>query len=137
MAARHTLMVLALTLSACAAQGASAEPESLTCSVSDTRFKFRDVSCALPASPEARTYRFRALFSGGHDDSELSLLPVVPGNGPLACDAGSKPESRGEYGNIHVDCVVSAGPLAEGEKSFSVKVVWSHAVFRGVEMIRE
>jgi hypothetical protein len=43
----------------------------------------------------------------------------------------------GEYGNIHVDCVVSAGPLAEGEKSFSVKVAWSHAVFKGVEMIRE
>jgi hypothetical protein len=95
-----------------------------------------------PALLHARTpalYGIGALASWWSIDRSIavSLMPVTPGNGPLVCDAGSKPESRGEYGNIHADCVVSTGPLAEGEKSFSVKVVWSHAVFKGVEMIRE
>ena len=138
-AAKNSLKVLALTLWASAAPApvVAADAASLACSVIDTRFKYRDVSCALPGSSEPRTYRFRAFFSGGHDDSEVSLIPVTAGSLPLACGAGSKPELTGEYGDIHVDCVVSTGPLAEGEKTFSAKVVWSHAVFRGVEMVRE
>jgi hypothetical protein len=84
-----------------------------------------------------RHYRLRALFSGGHDDTEAAILMTQLAGGKVDCAPGSKPALMGEYGEVTVDCRVLVPASELLDRTFTAKVVWSHAHFLRAEMTRE
>ncbi|WP_216075105.1 hypothetical protein, partial [Acinetobacter baumannii] len=61
----------------------------LSCEVQAPGADRRQVTCPLSASGATQRFRFKARFSGGHDDTKASITPTLNG-APLVCDKGSK-----------------------------------------------
>ena len=98
--ARWLRVVLPLFLAA--AQPVTAQAAG-ACTAREANPEKQDVKCAVQA---ARNYRFRASFSGSHDDTLVTLSAAVDG-APMACDAGSSTRLFGEDGDVQLLCLFS------------------------------
>ncbi|MGQ0698022.1 MAG: hypothetical protein ACT4PZ_07240 [Panacagrimonas sp.] len=87
-----------------------------------------DVSCPLEASGTTQRFRFKANFSGGHDDTMASMTPALDGS-PLVCDEGSKTDLFGEDGDVSLECRFSMTEKAGTKHVLGVKLKWSHAQY--------
>ncbi len=93
----------------------------------------RNIACPLKASTTPRRYRFKADFSGGHDDTMASMALSLDG-APLACDEGSKTSLMGEDGDVSLECRFSV-PQAAGAPVLKVVVKWSHAQYTDAGLV--
>ena len=89
-----------------------------------------ELQCPLAASGLLRRFRFKAYFSGGHDDTVASLTATLGGM-PLACEPGSKTSLMGEDGDVALECGFSIAEEAGGEHILRVMLSWSHAQYEG------
>lgn len=113
---------------------ATALAQPLPCVTTELAGGGQDVSCALPAAAAAQRYRFRAEFSGGHDDTMASMRATLDG-AALPCDDGSKTELMGEFGDVGLECRFLAPPQADAQGRFKVALRWSHADFMRTELM--
>jgi len=96
----------------------------------------REVSCTLTPSGAGQRFRFRAHFSGSHDDTTASLTPTLDGS-PLVCEAGSKTRLEGEDGDVNLECRFSTADKAGTKPVLRVLIAWHHAQYKDFELISE
>ena len=86
-----------------------------------------DIRCSLEPTGSLQRFRFKAHFSGGHDDTRAWMEATLDER-PLSCEEGSKTLLEGEEGEVSLECSFS---LTEkiGTKRLAVKVRWSHAQY--------
>lgn len=99
--------MLASLYSASAVAAAPLACESVTLSE-----RAAEAVCTVPATPAQQAVRFKALFLGSHDDSEVSLQSTELDGVRVTCRVGSKTESRFEDGEVTLDCGFTAGASA-------------------------
>jgi hypothetical protein len=87
-----------------------------------------NINCPLDGSATTQSLRFKAHFSGGHDDTRASLTARL-NDQSLACDDGSKTELEGEEGEISLECRFSLSAGAGTKHVLSVQVRWHHAQY--------
>ncbi len=117
---------------ACAAEPAGARA-ALPCEAQASPGDLRNFSCPLKAATTSRRYRFKADFSGGHDDTMASMALSLDG-APLACDEGSKTSLMGEDGDVSLECRFSV-PQSGGSPVLKVVVKWSHAQYTDAGLV--
>lgn len=118
-----------LATAACLLGGpAPAATPASACRVVGQTFDSKDVQCLLPRTEPAGRHEFVARFSGGHDDTQASILTSLDGQ-PLACEPGSKKELMGEDGNVQLFCRFSVGAGAGADGVFKATIRWSHAEY--------
>lgn len=130
-----------VALAACAVQGwsAAAAPTSavqqaaLPCEWQTLGGDHRDFQCPLHASATTRSYRFKANFSGGHDDTSAKMTATLDGL-PLACENGSKTSLFGEDGDVSLECRFSIAEGAGNKHVLGVTLLWSHAQYTDFEL---
>jgi hypothetical protein len=89
---------------AIAATAAPAYAENnMTCETQSVNFKKREYRCPLTANGSGQPMRFKANFSGSHDDTQLSMNLSLDGL-PVACGKGSKTWLNGEDGDVTLEC---------------------------------
>ncbi len=95
----------------------------------------RVITCLIKTSPTPRSFRFKANFTGSHDDTTMSMIATLDG-AELACGKGSKTTSQFEDGEVSLECRF---PLAETTvaRSLGVKLAWSHAQYTDFELVLE
>ena len=121
---RHLLL---LFLSSCGL-ACHAAPAPPNCLVETETNNSKLVACDMAATASAGAAQvFVANFSGGHDDTDVSIKPSIEGASE-ACLAGSKLSSFGEDGDIRLHCAV-AGP-----GRLRVAIRWSHAEFTDFQL---
>lgn len=97
---------------------------------------FVTFSCSLPARAAAQRWRFKADFSGGHDDTSASMQLALDDQ-PLACDADSKTRLFAEDGDISLVCHFRAQAKPGERRLLVVKLLWSHAQYERTEFVAE
>jgi len=117
---------------ACGAQP-SGPRAALPCEAQASPGDLRNFSCPLKAATAARRYRFKAEFSGGHDDTMASMALNLDG-APLACDEGSKTQLMGEDGDVSLECRFSI-PETAGAHVLKVVLKWSHAQYTDAGLV--
>ena len=93
----------------------------------------KNISCSLEASSTPRRFRFKADFSGGHDDTIASMAVNLDG-APLACDKDSKTYLMGEDGKVSLHCSFST-PGSLNARTLGIIIKWSHAQYEGSGLI--
>ena len=96
----------------------------------------RDVSCPFVASGKEQRLRFRVNFIGSHDDTELSMAPVL-NQQALSCEPGSKLTSRFEDGEISLECSFTLKAKAGAKHVLDVAILWTHAQYADFEFVAE
>jgi hypothetical protein len=92
----------------------------------------RDITCPLSASGTAQRYRFRASFSGSHDDTTASMAITLDGT-PLACEPGGKTSLMGEDGDVSLECRFATTQKAGTKPVLRVQLAWRHAQYTAFE----
>jgi hypothetical protein len=141
---RWSAALIALALPSLAlAEGTStttATQRPLPCESQTPRPERRDIRCALSTTASttasAQRYRFKAHFSGSHDDTTASLTPTLDGK-PLACDASSKTQTEGEEGDVSLECRFSITQSGSAAQAFRVVLAWHHAQYMAFELMPE
>ena len=77
-------------------------------------------------------FRFKANFTGGHDDTMASMTATLNG-GPLTCGEGSTTSLQGEEGDVSLECRFSMTEKAGTKPIFGVVVSWDHAQYTNFE----
>jgi hypothetical protein len=138
-ASRATMGIkrMLLIAASCAAITAAARAdESVTCQPMETMGDYQILSCDLPKRAAGQHFRFRAMFSGGHDDTVASLVSTRLDGQPLVCAPGSKTRLEGEDGDVSLECRFDVA--AQGAATnFEVQVRWSHAQYEGHALTRK
>jgi hypothetical protein len=93
----------------------------------------REITCRIPSAALGEPLRFRARFSGGHDDTEASMVLTLDAQ-PLECDPGSKTELKFEEGDIALECAFTP-PEQPVERAVRIRVRWSHCQYEGFELL--
>ena len=94
-------------------------------------------TCPLKAATSESRYRFKANFSGVHDDSMVSIVPLL-NERPLTCGEGSKTRFVGdEMGDSSLECRFTVAASAGNKPVLTVRMKWSHAEHASVELIAE
>jgi hypothetical protein len=88
----------------------------------------RDIKCPLTASGATQSFRFKANFSGGHDDTSARMTATLDG-APLACAQGSKTSLFGEDGDVSLECRFALEGKAGTSRILGVTLLWSHAQY--------
>lgn len=91
----------------------------------------QQVSCVLDRP--ATAFRFRANFSGGHDDTKASMTVTVDGT-PHRCDDGSKTSLIGEDGDVSLECMISFAKAPPMRRVLGVTLLWYHAEYVDAEL---
>jgi len=119
-------LVLGLAAGSAAAQG---KP---SCEVTRPGYDSHDIQCSLKATGATQRFRFKANFSGSHDDTMASLTAALDG-APLACEKGSKTELMGEDGEVSLECRFS---IAEKSSThlLSVTLSFRHCQYKDFEL---
>lgn len=94
----------------------------------------RDIVCHM-TSPEARSFRFKADFSGSHDDTTASLEASLDGQ-PLQCMEGSKTELAGEDGDVSLLCRFALAGSPDSRR-VTVRLSFRHAQFVDFQLAAE
>lgn len=108
-----------------AADGADAP--GTACRTIERTFNSLEVACAMPAPPKTSAIEFVARFSGGHDDTLVTIAPRV-GEQTAPCEDGSKLRSFGEDGDIELRCTITRAP-GDVPAELGVLIRWSHAEY--------
>lgn len=129
-----------LSTSARAQTPAAATPgtslKAAACVETDRMMDWREITCALPASASPKRFSFRAMFTGGHDDTSASIAPELDGQ-PFACGEGSKLSLFGEDGNVSLSCQFDRSAFPAAGAKLKVLIKWSHAEFADYEFSAE
>jgi hypothetical protein len=113
--------------------GPARAAEVLTCDAQSVSWDRREYRCPLTANGNEQRLRFKADFSGGHDDTEASMALTLDGV-PVACKPGSKTSLFGEDGDVSLEChLLLAGP-AGTRQMLGATVKFRHAEFVAVEL---
>lgn len=96
----------------------------------------REFTCPLETPASLQRYRFKANFSGSHDDTTMSMAATLNG-APLTCEAGSTTSRRFEDGDVSLDCRFSVEGSAGAQNVLGVNLVWSHAQYTDFELISD
>lgn len=96
------------------------------CEVVDSRGDSRDVACTLNARETVQYYRFRADFSGSHDDTKVWIIATLDG-APVRCEEGSKTLSEAEDGDVTLACRFQPDARADTKQILGVRIAWRHA----------
>ncbi len=102
------------------------------CESQSPGFEMLDVSCPLKASGKPQSFHFKALFTGGHDDTKATIEPTLNGQ-PLECEPGSKTSLFAENGDVSLDCKFSLKEKKGSPQVFKVAVVWTHCQYTDFE----
>jgi hypothetical protein len=113
--------------------GSSAAAEVLTCDTQSAGWDRHEYRCPLTANGTEQRLRFKADFSGGHDDTEASIAFTLDG-APLACSQGSKTNLFGEDGDISLECNLSVTGPPGTKRMLGATVKFSHAEFVAVNL---
>ena len=98
--------------------------------------EIRDIVCPLSAAGSSQSYRFKANFTGSHDDTSASLAATLDG-APLACAQGSKTNLMGEDGEVSLDCRFAVAPKAGSQQVLRVMVTYRHAQYTDFELVSD
>ena len=124
--------MLALLASTAAAEASpTAAPSCQTATLNDEE---GEAVCTLPASTGMREVRFKARFSGSHDDSEVSLRLIKLNDVPVECRAGSKTKSRFEDEVVTLDCGFTV-PATRSNDRLTVNISLHHLQFDNAELL--
>lgn len=127
------LMIFILLGMAAAAKVNAAQAQgNIQCESPAAAGDTRDISCPLKASGTLQRLRFRANFSGGHDDTIASMRASLDGV-PLACEEGSKTSLMGEDGDVNLECRFSINQSAGTDHVMTVTLSWGHAQYTDFE----
>jgi hypothetical protein len=107
--------------------------EALACETQSVTFKRREYRCPLMANANARPIKFKADFSGSHDDTQLSMTLSLDGS-PVSCSKNSKTWLNGEDGDVSLECHFVLDGAAGTERTLRVTVNIYHAEFVGVKL---
>lgn len=123
------LLLLCLSGLPCYAQGS--QP---VCEVESPGQDSREVSCVIPASPEAQRFEFVVNFSGGHDDTSASMQAALDER-PLGCEENSKTSLFAEDGEVSLYCRFT---VASAPQSARLKIAfrWNHAQYTSFVIAR-
>lgn len=134
----HTLtMRTLLTLATWAASaGPASALEPAACESMTPRNERREITCALKSATATQRLRFKAHFSGSHDDTTAALKLMLDG-APLACEPGSKTYLEGEDGDVALECRFSIAPGASATRSVRALISWHHAEYTRFELVTE
>ena len=100
----------------------------LPCSSTSAGEDGREFTCRIQAADARRPLRFKAFFSGGHDDTVASLQVTLDGS-PLTCGEGSKTRLMGEDGDVSLECRISVPSTGDSNHVLTVLIKWSHAQY--------
>jgi hypothetical protein len=95
-----------------------------------------NIACPLAVSGTTQRFRFKADFSGSHDDTIASMTATL-GEIPLVCEKGSKTRTMGEDGDVSLECVFAVDKSAGARIVLKVDLAWSHAQYEGFEVVAE
>ncbi|MDH0864424.1 hypothetical protein [Mitsuaria sp. GD03876] len=140
----RSIALLLLSFSAPFTAQAANEPTSTAavsikasaCQETDRMMDWREITCALPADAKLDRFSFRAMFTGGHDDTSASIVPELDGQ-PFACGPGSKLSLFGEDGNVSVHCQFTRASVPATGARLKVLIKWSHAEFADYDFAAE
>jgi len=118
---------------AAAADADTAKQGELHCESPSTPGDYRNIECPLNASGTPQRFRFKANFSGGHDDTMASMEATLDGS-PLACEKGSKTSLQGEDGDVSLECRFSLKEKAGTKHVFAAALTWRHAQYTDFEL---
>ena len=118
---------------AVAADADTAKQGKLHCESPSTPGDYRNIECPLNASGTPQRFRFKANFSGGHDDTMASMEATLDGS-PLACEKGSKTSLQGEDGDVSLECRFSLKEKAGTKHVFAAALTWRHAQYTDFEL---
>ena len=127
--ARLNIIFLALAASA----GPAWAEDALACETQSVNFKKREYRCPLTANGSAQQIRFKANFSGSHDDTQLSMNLSLDGL-PVSCNKSSKTWLNGEDGDVSLECNFVFDAAAGTKKILRATVNIYHAEFVGIKL---
>lgn len=110
--------------------------KAAACVETDRMMDWREITCALPAGASPKRFSFRAMFTGGHDDTSASIAPELDGQ-PFACGEGSKLSLFGEDGKVSLSCQFDRSALPAASARLKVLIKWSHAEFADYDFSAE
>jgi len=110
--------------------------EVLACETQSANFKRREYRCPLTANGREQQIRFKADFSGSHDDTQLSMNLTLDGF-PVSCRKGSKTWLKGEdgeEGDVSLECHLVINDAPGNKKMLRATVNIYHAEFVGMRL---
>ena len=107
--------------------------EALACETQSVNFKKREYRCPLTANGRGQQIRFKANFSGSHDDTQLSMNLSLDGL-PVSCNKSSKTWLNGEDGDVSLECNFVFDAAAGTKKILRATVNIYHAEFVGIKL---
>lgn len=130
--ARPITVLIALLLQA-AWPGSGMAQGKPSCELARPGYDSHDIRCSLNTTGATQRFRFKAYFSGGHDDTMASLTATLDG-APLACEKGSKTELMGEDGEVSLECRFSIAEKGGTKQVLGVTLSWRHAQYKDFEL---
>jgi hypothetical protein len=103
-------------------------PAVPSCTVTAQTLVSRSIQCDLRASKPGTSFIFKVNFSGSHDDTRLTLEPLMNGK-PLTCSSGSMIYSEGEDGDISLACKFTITQDATTAALLRANFKWFHAEY--------
>jgi hypothetical protein len=130
--------VSSLVLAAMVGAAGAAAPgeENKACESQWAGGDFVQFSCPLPTRATAQRWRFKADFSGGHDDTSASMTLTLD-EAPLECATGSKTRLFGEDGDVSLVCHFRVPGASGTRPTLGVALLWSHAQYVRTELVAE
>jgi hypothetical protein len=122
-----------LFLAIAATAGPAFAEDTLACETQSVNFKKREYRCPLTANGRGQQIRFKADFSGSHDDTQLSMHLSLDGL-PVTCSKGSKTWLNGEDGDVSLECNFVLDGAAGTKKMLRATVNVYHAEFVGLKL---
>jgi len=105
--------------------------DALACETQSVNVKKREYRCPLTANGREQQMRFKANFSGSHDDTQLSMTLAMDGL-PVSCSKGSKTWLNSEDGDVSLECKFVIDGATGTKKILRVTVNIYHAEFVGI-----
>ena len=118
-------------LAIAATAGPTYAQEALACETQSVDFKKREYRCPLTANGREQQIRFKADFSGSHDDTQLSMNFSLDGL-PVTCSKGSKTWLNSEDGDVSLECNFVIDGATGTKKMLRATVNFYHAEFVGI-----
>ena len=123
-------------LSMFAMAGPAYAEDTLACEIQSVHFKRREYRCPLTANASAQNIRFKADFTGSHDDTQLSISLSLDGL-PVTCGKGSKTWLNGvdgETGDVSLECHLVLDGAAGSQRMLRAVINIYHAGFVGFQL---
>ncbi|MFM9882641.1 MAG: hypothetical protein ACKVQT_06405 [Burkholderiales bacterium] len=92
----------------------------------------REIECRLNPSQGMQRLRFKAHFSGSHDDTTARMEAMLDGM-PVACEDGSKTSTESEDGDVSLECRLSVKGMPDAKHVLRMKLRWHHAEYTGFD----